>query len=447
MKNRQIPVPVLVIVIVIIIAGAYYLLTDRTPKAASSLTASGTVETTRISIASEISGRIKEMLVDEGASVKAGDVLFTLDETLLQAQRKQAVAAVETAQAAALTADAAASSAQAQYNLLSSNVLAQAQNDRVAAWKASTPGDFDQPLWYFSEAEQLSAADKQVEESQKALTKAEDKVKFAEQKSTSAGFMDAEKRLLAARAAFLVAQDVLDRANAATDGQDLRDAAQTTYDDASQELKDAQKEYDDVLTTEGAKDVLTARAEQAVAREGFETARDRLRTLQTGENSLQIEASQKQSEQAKLAADQAKLAVGQAKANLDLIDTQMTKLSVTAPASGIVLSRLVQPGEVVAPGGKALDLGLVDDMTITVYVPEERYGQISMGQKADVSVDSFPGETFNAVVTHIADQAQFTPRNVQTAEGRSTTVYAIKLKLEDPGGKLKPGMPADVSFN
>jgi HlyD family secretion protein len=252
--------------------------------------------------------------------------------------------------------------------------------------------------------------------------------------------------LLAARAAYVVAQDVLDRANAATDGQDLRDAAQTTYDDASQELKDAQKGYDDALTTDGAKDVLTARAQLAVAREGYETARDRLRTLQTGENSLQIEASQKQVEQAKLAAEQTKLAVSQAKANLDLIDTQMTKLSVVAPASGIILSRLVQPGEVLAPGGKALDLGLVDDMTITVYVPENRYGQISMGQKAEVSVDSFPGETFNATVTHIADQAQFTPRNVQTAEGRSTTVYAIKLKLEDPGGKLKPGMPADVSF-
>jgi HlyD family secretion protein len=61
-------------------------------------------------------------------------------------------------------------------------------------------------------------------------------------------------------------------------------------------------------------------------------------------------------------------------------------------------------------------------------------------------VDSFPTVTFTAEVTHIADQAEFTPRNVQTAEGRSSTVYAIKLTVTDPQGKLKPGMPADVTF-
>jgi hypothetical protein len=85
-------------------------------------------------------------------------------------------------------------------------------------------------------------------------------------------------------------------------------------------------------------------------------------------------------------------------------------------------------------------------ITITVYVPEDRYGQISLGQTAQVSVDSFPGEAFNAEVIHIADEAEFTPRNVQTVEGRSSTVYAIKLKVTDSESKLKIGMPADVVF-
>ena len=69
-----------------------------------------------------------------------------------------------------------------------------------------------------------------------------------------------------------------------------------------------------------------------------------------------------------------------------------------------------------------------------------------MGQKADVSVDSFPGQAFSASIVLISDQAEFTPRNVQTVEGRSSTFYAIKLKVEDPTGKLKIGMPADVVF-
>ena len=63
-----------------------------------------------------------------------------------------------------------------------------------------------------------------------------------------------------------------------------------------------------------------------------------------------------------------------------------------------------------------------------------------------MKVDSFPNETFTAKVTRIADQAEFTPRNVQTAEGRATTVFAVKLAVDNAGGKLKPGMPADVYF-
>jgi HlyD family secretion protein len=88
----------------------------------------------------------------------------------------------------------------------------------------------------------------------------------------------------------------------------------------------------------------------------------------------------------------------------------------------------------------------LNDITITVYVPEDRYGQISLGQQADVTVDSFPGETFTAEVIHIADQAEFTPRNIQTVDGRSSTVYAIKLSVTNSDGKLKIGMPADVVF-
>jgi len=94
----------------------------------------------------------------------------------------------------------------------------------------------------------------------------------------------------------------------------------------------------------------------------------------------------------------------------------------------------------------AFALADLHNMTITVYVPEDHYGQISVGQQAEVTVDSFPGETFPAEVIHIADQAEFTPRNVQTAEGRSSTVYAIKLRVTDGEGKLKIGMPADVVF-
>jgi HlyD family secretion protein len=152
--------------------------------------------------------------------------------------------------------------------------------------------------------------------------------------------------------------------------------------------------------------------------------------------------------QARLKLAQAHLAAANAQAKVDAetIDLQLDKLIVISPADGVILSRNVQPGEVIAPAGKAMALGMLGDMTLTVYVPEDRYGEINLGQTAKVSVDSFPGDKFKAVVIHIADEAEFTPRNVQTAEGRSSTFYAIKLQLDDPAGKLKPGMPADVVF-
>jgi multidrug resistance efflux pump len=135
-----------------------------------------------------------------------------------------------------------------------------------------------------------------------------------------------------------------------------------------------------------------------------------------------------------------------ARAALGVIEAQREKLRLAAPAGGVVLSRSVEPGEVAVPGAPLMTLAKLDDLKITVYVPEDRYGSIQLGESAQVSVDSFPGQVFTATVTRIADQAEFTPRNVQTEEGRRTTVFAVELKVDNPDSKLKPGMPADVSF-
>ena len=150
--------------------------------------------------------------------------------------------------------------------------------------------------------------------------------------------------------------------------------------------------------------------------------------------------------QAQAGAEQAQTVVEQAQANLDLLDTQIAKLTISSPMNGVALTRNVEVGEFVQPGATAFVLGQLDDLTITVYVPENRIGEVSLGQQAEVTVDSFPNLPFTAEVIQIADKAEFTPRNVQTVEGRSSTVYAIKLKVNDPDGKLKIGMPADVVF-
>ena len=138
--------------------------------------------------------------------------------------------------------------------------------------------------------------------------------------------------------------------------------------------------------------------------------------------------------------------LAQAGAEGALVAVQLNKLQVRAPSAGVIMTRDVEPGEVVQPGVPLLTIGQLDQLTITVYLPEDRYGQVNLGDTAQVSVDSFPGQAFTARVTRIADQAEFTPRNVQTQEERSSTVYAVQLSVDDLAGKLKPGMPADVLF-
>ncbi len=446
MENRRPPIPVIVLVIVVLAAAGYFAYQNFFVKSNGALKASGSIETTQASIGPEMGGKVVEVLVNEGDKVNAGDQLFRLDDTLLKAQRNAAAASLETAKAAAQSADAAVASAQSQVDLALITALNDDKTSRTANWTAAKLIDFNQPNWYYTQAEQIDALTRAAEAAQKAYTAAVDNQKFVEQKATSATFLDTEKRLALARAAHQVAQDVLTRANTAVDGQDLKDEAQNNADDAKSELDDAQKAYDDALTTEGATDVLEARAKRYVAQERFDTTQDRIRALQTGMLAPKVTAAQSTLDQAKAGVNQAQKAIEQAQAQLDLLDAQIAKLVVTAPSAGVILTRNIEPGEFVQPGAAALTIGNLDALTITVYVTEDKYGQIKLNNKAIVSVDSFPGTTFDATVVHISDQAEFTPRNVQTVEGRSSTVYAVKLTVSDPSGSLKPGMPADVVF-
>lgn len=444
MSHKRPPIPVIIVIVLVVIIGAYFII-ENTKSDNGALAASGTIEAVEVTISPELSGKVAEVLVDEGDAVKAGDVLFKLDGALLIAQRDVAAAALDTARAAASIASAALETARAQYELTLIGVHAEAAAARTAGWRAANPSGYTLPGWYFTREEEITAAQSAVEAAKSARDAAQAKLDGLLPKA-HAGFITAETRLINAKATFVIAKDVLDRASLARDNADLKSAAQDAYDAAKTELEDAQTAYDDLTDTDSAKNIITARAELSVAQEGYDAARDRLTLLQTGDYSPRMAAAQAAVQQAEAAAYQAQIAVAQAEAQLALIDAQIGKLTISAPADGVVLTRIIQPGEVVAPASSALTLVLLDSLTITVYIPEDRYGQISLGQAATVSVDSFPGETFMATVTHISDRAEFTPRNVQTVEGRKSTVFAIRLKVEDLQGKLKPGMPADVVF-
>ena len=458
MKIGRIIVPILLILAAIVV-GYWYVTTQNPSTGSSVLTGSGTVETTEVAIAPEVTGRIVDVSVSEGGSVKSGDTLFKLDDTLLIAQLNQAQTNLAAAQGgldaantAMASSQASVATAQAQYDLTLSSARLQAQPARNAAWGQNEPSEFDQPVWYFTHAEEISATQKEINAADDALATAKTNFNSLVSSGTYTNLIATEDRLAQAQVAFLDATDVLDRAQSQNNGS-LRDIAQQVYDASKAELDAAQQAYDELLTTQEATDILEARAHLAVAQERYDTAIDRYNALLTGEDSLSVKvaaASVAQAQANITAAEskvtQAQKAIDQAQAALDLINVQLGKLIITSPVDGVVLARNIEPGEVVLAGATALTLGQLDHLTITVYIPEDRYGEVKLGDSAKVSVDSFPNQSFEATVTRIADQAEFTPRNVQTAEGRKTTVFAVELSVQNPAGLLKPGMPADVTF-
>ena len=476
MNHRRPPIPVIVVVILLILASAYFVVTQALGDDNGPLTASGTIEATVVNISPEMAGKVQEVPVSEGQSVKAGDLLLSLDDSLLAAQRLVSQSGADSARSALLAAQSAYAMTQAQYDASLTAARAQQGAGRLSDWSNRAPNWFEQPLWYFSRDEQRTAAQAEVDAALEGLQQAQAELDRVEQDLNHADFVAAEERLSSARMGYLIAKSVQDHAQLTggkispedvqldvppfasayrikiavaktlSGGSDILTAAQDAFDTAEAELEEAERAYNDLLDTAAADRVLEARAHLSVAQERYEVALDTLSRLQTGGNSPQVRISALGLDQAQAAIEQAESAVRQAEAGLSLLDTQIAKLGVYAPMDGVILTRNIEPGEFVQPGSMAFAIADLENITITVFVPEDRYGLIFIGQQAEVTVDSFPGETFAGEVIHIADQAEFTPRNVQTVEGRSSTVYAIKLKVTNSSGKLKIGMPADVVF-
>lgn len=416
------------------------------PTQSSALQASGQIEATEIAVAPELSGRVADVLVSEGDAVKTGDPLLKLDDSLLQSEKQNAQAALDAAKADVNAAQVTLDSAKLQYNQTLDNALAEEAATRIAIWKDSKPSEFNQPIWYFSKAERLKATQAEVDSTKASLDDAMSKLADTEKKAGNAQFIDVDAKLVQARIAFQNAQDVLDGTSGTSDSQSLHDSAQTIFDDKKIDLNNAQRDYDDALTTDGAKDVLNARADVTVAQEEYDKAVDKLRALQTGMNAPTVQTAAKAVDQAQATLEQAQAGVAAAQANLDMINTQMDKLTVYASMDGVILTRSIHKGEVAQAGGTTMTIADLSKLTVTVYLSEDRYGEVKVGDEVTFTTDSFPNQTFKAVVTRIANQAEFTPRNVQTKEERQTTVYGIELAVSNPDGKLKPGMPVDVTF-
>ncbi|MGD8753316.1 MAG: biotin/lipoyl-binding protein, partial [Anaerolineales bacterium] len=305
----------LIFILIVVIAAIIYLYSVSWAEENGILEASGTVEAVEVITGSERVGRVVEVFVTEGALVQPGEALFRLEDDLLLAQRRRALTSLESAQsnlelalAAEKTAQSIVTSAHIQYQQTLRAARREEQASRTNAWQMDVPTDFDLPVWYFAESEQMAAAEAERLSAQEALELEQANFEAVIQQSGNADLHAAETRLAQAQRAFLVAQEILDRA-AAQDDTQVEQFAQSIFDTAQAELESAQLAYNQILSAGAAADVLEARARLAVTQERYDTALDHQALLLSGEHSLQVQAAQAALRQAEAQADQASAGV------------------------------------------------------------------------------------------------------------------------------------------
>ena len=141
---------------------------------------------------------------------------------------------------------------------------------------------------------------------------------------------------------------------------------------------------------------------------------------------------------------QAKAKQSSALQRLKEVEVSYRETKIYAPADGVILSRVAEEGEVVNPGQVIYTMVDLNKLYIKVYIPEPELGKVKLGQQARVYVDAYPDRYFNGTLTRVYEQAEFTPKNVETKDERVKLVFGAEVSVENPEGLLKPGMPADV---
>ena len=359
-RDRQ-PVKLLKFAVIAILFAAvawtvkYYVLPRFFPAPEENVVrASGRIEGREVSVGpKDIQGRVKRLLVDEGASVEEGQLLAELDSKQLDAR----TAAVEA-------------------NI--SNFTEQIQQASI-------------DLAYTRKSADASIA------------------------AAEAAVGSAESHLARAKAVLAASTMDYDRANELFDKGLI---PKSSLDQATMAIQTSQADVD-----ASEKDLAHAKAGMDVALASKDAVAMKAQQIRVLEQSRR--------------AAQAQLA--EAKAN-------SAERQITAPIRGTILSRPVEVGDIVGAGSPVFVMVDLNRLYLKVYVPETQIAKLKLGAEAAVTVDAFPGRTFPAKISKVYEQAEFTPKNVETPEERVKLVFGVELSLLNNEGILKPGMPADCAI-
>ena len=407
------------------------------------LEASGIIQAEEVSIASEFGGRIAEIPIAEGDNVAAGDLLVQLNTTLLDAQIETIEATVAVAEAGLAQAKAGARPGQVA---VAEAQLAQAEAGLAAARQAvsdtqalvENPQDINlQIAVMVAQIESARYSHEQAVALKDAVEIAKDKFEEARNAIYDAGgsghhripipgapghFFEYDVPTLP-----LSAHQLPNRWWQAWVGVNAASAEQEGLEASLAHLY-AQRENPQAM--EAAADEARAALAQAAAQ--VAAAQAQVAGMNAGATEEQVAALEAR--------------VAQAQAGRDALLAQRDMMYLTAPMGGTVLDVAAHQTEVAAQGAPLLTIADIGEVILTVYVPETRIGHVYLDQPVQVTVDSFPSRVFEGRVSHISDQAEFTPRNVATQEERVNLVFAVEIRIANDEGALKPGMPADAVF-
>jgi HlyD family secretion protein len=387
MKKRII---IILALVAVAVAGVYaYRGANKTPD--NRIVVSGNIELTEVNIAFKTAGRLIERTVDEGDTVKKGQIIARLDRDQLVAQRDREVAGLQSAESQL---------AQAQTSL-------QWEKDTLAA-----------------DIEQRSA---DVASNEARLAELKNGARPQEK-------LDAQSAVDSAQSEVERARKDWDRAQVLHRDDDISTAQFDQYrnrmETATAALNSAKERQNLVLAGPRA-EVVNAQQAQV------ERVRGALKMAQA--NSLEMK--RREQELTTRAAE-----IARSRASIALIDSQLADTIAASPVDGVVLVKSADPGEILSAGTTVVTIGDIEHPWLRGYVDETDLGRVKLGSKVKVTTDSYKGKVYDGHVSFISSEAEFTPKQIQTQTERVKLVYRIKIDLDNSSRELKSNMPADAEI-
>lgn len=392
----------------------------------------GTIQAKEIPVSSKIGGRISKVLSTEGQDVKKGDVLVEFEAPELEAKRLQLQASIERSQAQLEQlrngprrseiekARAVAGQAYANWQMLKNGYRVE-DVSKAEATRGEAQANYDLlKRGYRSE---------EVSQAKAVMDQAKVQLEFQKQ--------DAERYLALSKQGAVSTRDAIELKSKQDSALETYNAAKQAYTKMSagpreEEIRSAQHR----LSTATANESMMRRGprteEIEAARQQYLSAKESLNLLEQGTRKEEIAQAQAQ--------------LKQSEGMLAELEAQLKERQVVAPVDAEVSVMDLHPGAVFTPQQSVATLTKLDEIWTRVYIPERELGRVHVGQDVELKADAFPNRTFKGKVVQIPSVAEFTPRNVQTAEERSAQVFGLKITIENKGHMLRGGMNAAINI-